>query len=709
VPEVLPQATDADEAFLVAVKKRWDYCFQAWEPILKESRQCWDFRMGEQWPSDIVNRRTAEGRPCITVNWTDQFVLHVTNSQRQNEPEVGFLPVSAGLDDEDAKWRKAMYRHIEDYSQADTARDTAFEQSVTGGLGYWRVTTEYCDEELNLQEVCIRPIEDASTVYMDPKPKRLKDVRYPQYCFVVEDIQWDDYKETYGEGDAVVMGLDSWEQAANNAPEGWVTKETVRLAEYFYIDPKDKMCKWARISAWRVLERRDIGIPFIPIVQDRGEEIIYNGKRRIRGLVWNLRDAQQTLNYATSALSEAAGMGPKAPYMVTPKMIEGLEAYWDKINKSNLAYCVYNPDPEQPNGPRQENTAPPIAPMVEWCQQAEERFRMLTGIYAAAQGAPSNEISGKAINARKVEGELAVYHFIDNHTRAMEYEALVVDALMKVVYDAPRVMRITKPDNSAEVMVIGQAFNGTGDLHPNLQSMDEDELNEARDEKGDLRYYDPTEGDYNVVVHVGPSSQTQIQEANEGMATFAQAAPELVPQWAYIWVRNQTWRGKDEIADAVMPPSVAAAKQAGSSPAAQVSVLSQQLMQAKQQLQQLGAEFQKLVQEKQGKVVETQGRTQVAQMDNQVKLQTTAMQTHAQLVGKMIEAKTDLSLAAAERQMQHLHHYSNLQHEVFTKQHDSAHEHAMEATKHGNSMELAEQAAKLTPKPDEDAWTEPVQ
>lgn len=708
MPEITPRDRDADDKFLTAAKKRFAYCASALEPILKESDQQWAFRLGDQWPQDILNRRTAEGRPCITVNWTDQFVLHVTNQQRQNEPEVRFLPVSSGLDEQDAKWRQAMYRHIEDYSQADIARDGGFEGSVTGGRGYWRVTTELVDEDLNLQEVCIRPIEDARTVYMDPKPKRIKDVRYPQYCYIIEDIAWQDFTDTYGDADdPVVQGLESWEQASVNGPEGWVTKDTVRLAEYFYIDPKTKMCKWARISAFRVLEERDLGITFVPIVEDRGEEIVYNGKRRIRGLVWNLMEAQCTLNYATSALSEAAGMGPKAPYMVTAKMIEGLDQYWNKLNSSNLGYCVYNADPDQPAGPARQDVAPPIGPMVVWCQQAEERFRMLTGIYAASQGAPSNEISGKAINARKVEGELAVYHFIDNHTRAMEYEAMVVDAYMKIVYDVPRVMQIAKPETEAEAMVIGQAFTDEArtQLHPNLAAMG-DKLKEAgvHDSSGKLRYYDPTRGNFNTVVHVGPSSQTQAQEANEGMGLFAQAAPELVPRWADVYVRNQNWKGKDEIADRLIPPDVAAAKQAGNDPASQLSALTQQNQQIQQAFQLAQQELQKLMAEKQGKVVENQARIEIERMGNQAKLQTTAMQTHAALVKQLIVANTDMSLAAAERQIRNLHHLSDLSASTFSQGHKQAHEHAMQIINHDNSKDLATHTQALTPKPDEEAW-----
>jgi hypothetical protein len=52
------------------------------------------------------------------------------------------------------------------------------------------------------------------------------------WAFVVEDIPKDEYKAKYG--DSEMASLD-WSEAGRQA-EGWVGEETVRIAEYWYVE-----------------------------------------------------------------------------------------------------------------------------------------------------------------------------------------------------------------------------------------------------------------------------------------------------------------------------------------------------------------------------------------------------------------------------------------------------------------------------------------
>jgi hypothetical protein len=90
-----------------------------------------------------------------------------------------------------------MIRHIEQWSKADLAYDNAFEAAVSSSLGYLRVTTEYADDEGFDQELCIRPIDNAFSVYDDPDytcPTRSD----RKWCFVTEWVDRDEFEEQYG-------------------------------------------------------------------------------------------------------------------------------------------------------------------------------------------------------------------------------------------------------------------------------------------------------------------------------------------------------------------------------------------------------------------------------------------------------------------------------------------------------------------------------
>ncbi len=68
-------------------------------------------------------------------------------------------------------------------------------------------------------------------------------------------------------------------------------------------------------------------------------------------------------------------------------------------------------------------------------------------MYKASLGAPSNERSGKAINARKVEGDVGTYHFHDNRAMALQHSYTILVDMIPRVYDTNRIVRIKKFDD----------------------------------------------------------------------------------------------------------------------------------------------------------------------------------------------------------------------------------------------------------------------
>jgi hypothetical protein len=60
-------------------------------------------------------------------------------------------------------------RHIEYISDADVAYDTACDNQVTHGEGYWRILTDYEDEDSFDQEIYIRRIRNSFSVYLSTR------------------------------------------------------------------------------------------------------------------------------------------------------------------------------------------------------------------------------------------------------------------------------------------------------------------------------------------------------------------------------------------------------------------------------------------------------------------------------------------------------------------------------------------------------------
>ena len=120
-----------------------------------------------QWPADVLATRgsvqgqTINARPCLTINKLPQHVLQVTNDQRQNRPSGKVIPADDKADVEVAEIFNGLVRHIEYISDADVAYDTACDNQVTFGEGYFRILTEYCDDNTFEQDLRIGRIRDS--------------------------------------------------------------------------------------------------------------------------------------------------------------------------------------------------------------------------------------------------------------------------------------------------------------------------------------------------------------------------------------------------------------------------------------------------------------------------------------------------------------------------------------------------------------------
>jgi hypothetical protein len=62
--------------------------------------------------------------------------------------------------------------------------------------------------------------------------------------------------------------------------------------------------------------------------------------------------------------------------------------------------------------------------------------RAVVGLMGASLGDSGAEVSGIAIDARKVEGDTAVFHVMDNLVRAVRYCGMVIVDLIPKVYDS---------------------------------------------------------------------------------------------------------------------------------------------------------------------------------------------------------------------------------------------------------------------------------
>jgi hypothetical protein len=534
-----------------------------------------------QWPQDVLATRgsvqgqTVNARPCLTINKLPQHVRQVTNDQRQNRPSGKVIPVDDQADIEVAEVFDGIVRHIEYISDADVAYDTACDNQVTYGEGYFRILTEYCDEDTFDQDLRIGRIRNSFSVYMDPT------IQDPcgsdaEWCFITEDIPKSDFERMYPDAEPIssIMARGVGDQALNQ----WINKDTVRIAEYFYKEHSKatlnlyagnqtafsgspeakelemlglqpirkrevdvKRVKWVKTNGYEILEESEWPGKWIPVIRVIGNEFEVEGRMYVSGLVRNAKDAQRMYNYWVSQEAEMLALAPKAPFIGYGGQFEGYEQQWKTANTNNWPYLEVNPDVTDGQGavlPLPQRAAPPLAQtgLIQAKLGASDDIKATTGQYDSSLGATSNERSGRAILARERQGDTGTYHFVDNLARAIRYGTRQLVDLIPKIYDTQRIARIIGMDGETSTV--------------RIDPMQAEPVRRIMDEAGIVieKIYNPSVGKYDVAVTTGPSYATKRQEAMDAMGQILQANPQLWGVAGDLFVKNMDWPGAQEIA-----------------------------------------------------------------------------------------------------------------------------------------------------------------
>lgn len=553
------------------------------------------------WPADVLSTRGATGgqainaRPTLVINKLPQHVLQVTNDQKQNRPAGRVIPVDDRADIKTAEMLEGVVRHIEYISDADVAYDTACDNQVTFGEGYFRILTEYCDETSFEQDIKIGRIRNSFSVYMDPT------IQDPcgsdaQWCFITQEMTKAEYEEQFPKATALSslqFGTGDEEMA------NWITEEMIRIAEYFYFEneyktlnmyrtldgrlvnamagsEEDKLAKalnlkvektrqtvikkvmWCKTNGYEILEKREWPGKWIPVVRVIGNEFEIEGELYVSGIVRNAKDAQRMYDYWVSQEAEMLALAPKAPYVGYAGQFEGFEQQWKQANVQNWPYLEVNPDAADPDGkayPLPQRMAPPMAQngILQAKLGAADDIKGTTGQYDSSLGAESTEKSGRAIIAREKQGDTGTYHYVDNLARAIRYGARQIVDLIPKIYDTKRIARIVGLDGETEHVEIDPELKGD-DGQPAA-------LKEIRDQNDAIikRIYNPSVGKYDVAVTTGPSYMTKRQQAAEAQAQLLQGNPELWKVAGDLFVKNLDWPGADELSKRlarIVPPEI---------------------------------------------------------------------------------------------------------------------------------------------------------
>jgi hypothetical protein len=575
------------------------------------------FGGGDQWPVELQNSRNLESRPVITVNKVDNYCRQVSNQQRQQRPRIKVHATNTHDDMVDAQTIQGIIRHIEVNSNADYAYDNAFDYAVRMGWGFLRVRTDYVSEDSFDQEIYIDPVDNPFTVYFDPNSVS-PDGSDAERCLVTTMVSKDQFRKMYPEADD--GGTSFTQRGTGDSQSEWITKEDIRLAEYYYtvkekatlyllsdgtatfaddkdffnrlaaygievVDQRDsykKTIKYCKMTAVEILEERDWAGKYIPIVPVYGRHIVIGDKRKKFGMIRYAKDPQRMYNFWQTSITEGVALAPKAKWLIAEGQDEGHESDWANANIKSfplLRYKQTDIDGRPAPVPTRLQPEPPQAGIMAAAAGVNDDIKSIMGIFDPAQLGQGN-ISGKALNGQQQQVDLTNFDYYDNLTRTIAHVGKICLDLIPKIYDTERVMRIIGDDGKPELLTINQ-----------------------RDSVGRV-LNDISVGQYDVVMETGPGYNSKRQEAVDNMLPLLSAAPELMQVAGDLVFRNMDWPGADIIADRL----------AAANPMAQIDDKSKVPPQVQMQLAMSKKQIQELTQALQAKELLLKQRMDVEQL-----------------------------------------------------------------------------------------------
>lgn len=579
-----PEGVSDDDKILIEAKERFKRA-NDWETnfrrlFVQDVKFAYgDSDNGWMWPDDIRRDREVNKRPALTIPIIQTHLNLVKNDARQNKPSIKISPTDNLASFDSAQVYEGLIRDIEYKSHAQDIYDDVGDDQVDGGIGYCRLEQYYPDENSFDQALRIAPVPNALSVLLDCDIK-LKDGSDAKWGFVFDETPRKEFDRENPDVD-----LDAVSSSMSfDANDDWVRQDYVRTAEYYRIvfkkdtlywvrdgqgtettfleseapkgfkdtlevpgtDSKTravttKQLEWYKIAGNRIIKRdtKRKG-NYIPIARAVGVEKIIGGALERKGFVRSLKDSARMYNYSASLTVEAGALQTKTPWTGAAAAFEGNEVAWNNANTSNAAYLTFkhldsegNALPPQALPQRVEQGAPaPIG--LQGMDTAKQQMEMITGQYAAQQGAPGNEKSGKAIQERQRQSDIATYLFVNNLAIMIRHVGRMVVDLVPHIYDTKQVLQILGKDGTQSRVTVDPSADDP------YSSTTENGVQQV--------LFNPAVGKYEVQADIGPAYSTQRQEAYNAFVQIITGAPALIDEIGDLMFMSADFPLADKIA-----------------------------------------------------------------------------------------------------------------------------------------------------------------
>jgi len=554
-----------------------------------------DARNSWQWPTKLYQQRTTGGndQPCLTINNTRVHNDLIINQMSKNGFGIKVRPTGGKASYQSAQVMQSIIRRIQYISKGSAQRRKVSEQQVDGGIGYMLIETAYTSERSFDQDIYLKASRDPTAVYLDPWIRE-PDGSDADFGFIFEKMPRKEFNKKYpNKKDKIgTAPLDS-------AFADWMNDKEILLAKYFrkkakndllisYKSGNDEIEKlrseireesgkeildalmqdiedgkvdgrtrkvtnneveWFLIAGDTIIDKGDWAGKYIPICRCVGRELVIDATLDRKGHTRPLIDAQRMLNYSASTDVQVTALAPKSPWLAPARAVEGQEQ-WKTANVDAFGVLFYNDLDEDASSPEIQKIPPPQrieSPKGNQAyqlamQNAERQMMLISGQWQSETGQPSSPEpeSGKAIQARKEQGDISVYHFAEHMNDMDRFIGVQLLDLIPKIYDTQRALQIEDDVGGERSWIM---------INPDQEEAVQELEDERKDEEAVRIAFNPKIGEYECISDPGPDFATARQEAWETYSLIMQNNKEMAAVASDLLFQFSDAPGADKIAE----------------------------------------------------------------------------------------------------------------------------------------------------------------
>jgi len=600
--------SDTDKQIIKDAVKNFKTAQEAYSAQRKSARDDLKFLAGEQRPSGVET--------FYQVNLLQPFLRQIVASAREANPAIEV--VSTSSDNGVADIYSGIIRGIEQKCDAQLAYLTALWYAAAAGEGYILLDTEYVAPDSFDQEYVISAANNPEKVLLDPN-HTLLDGCDAEWGFIVEDLSHGEFKRKFSKS-KIIDKLESesgWKYLS--LPSDWLSEDTIRVARYYektyelrtiylYLDPLtlehitkedgpenhpdltylkkresfDIVIKAYVLTAYEVLDETVWPGKYLPIIKVTGDSYTVGGQRVQHGAIRFAKDPQRQFNFHLTRKTEMIDLIPKVPFIAANGQVRNNPNDWANAHRNAVGTLTYEPTalggqlvppPSRPPG----IDASAYGAIAQSQQDALEHLKLVFGMHGnPAMDQAMNDTSGVALEQRFDAAGRSVYQYFDNLLVSLRCVGRQLVDGIPVVYDADRMVRIVKPDDTDQIVAINSISNN--------------------------QRYDLTKGTYDVNVKTGPAFSSRREKSLDAsikvLPLLSEGQRALTSDLFLRLIGDTTTNKMADRIKASQPPEILASTGEGDqedlAPAEMVSQLQQQVAQMQMQLKTIELQKQEL-------------------------------------------------------------------------------------------------------------------